>query len=1325
MKKTITGLLALGLLCSPTFAQTTPKGAGEGTTTVIIDGRAHVYDSNVSGAGPDAERLQQYKARNGATPVTDDQLNAKYGMGGTASGAATYSGTAIGQAWNKGAAPTSTAGMTQATQEIAAKYYGSDANKTPLEKGSLSPSSGSMQSYTQGLLGAAGVEGTAGPINRNSGAGAATFKSAQETTVACGTDRNFTANSWTGKLTCNGTASVTVRICPHPPGTVFCSDDELKSYLIGDGSQVQEASLGLTMAARFANEKSVVLKFTTKMTAAAVTQPVAKRASDNAAGGSATGTGTANGSSTAGMLSRVTNSTNYAKALEGPGAAVATCQERAERGESCDGDVVDLGWVKQDGSLPPGCDKDICLDQTTVKTDWVESCTRSFTRTNYACSFVRAPLACTTIAKTAPVTYTCEFANCDKVTPAEVEDYFGGVSNCVHEPAKDSCYTFGLSKRCDQRWTCAAGTVARTCDGGVDPKNEKGYILIGTTNKKVSVNGGTQDQFIESWLGPEVATNNCSAAPYPLAGTVSASCENGGVGKVRSSCEAWFGRTMTTDACTMTTTAGLTADVDESMKKGCGYCVRYSMLDSCSALAPVSDSDCPAARKSDCVLAGTRCSSASPQGSNPQCYAQEESYQCSKSATSCTTWGKPDNCKAPTEGITAGVPATPRQLPGSSGLNQAIIGLALMDAAAKSVNNCAGGQPGCMTPSAPSPGLKASDKRDTELEAEVEKQDREWYEPIGGLPRIFNGVQNECVRTTLGVNSANCCDLNLDRNSTQCTASEVQLALARRNKFTRYVGEYCKESRNGTCVSVAETYCAFEGLLPRIVQEQGRLQIDEAQAAYKGADTTAFSSTLSYYGGTDKGNWGWHQAKEGLHVYQWAWPTWCKDPASAQDKLKQDVTAPDCPPTPEVWFAACVESTKPGAPSRCDTPPATPFQMKPGFTVVRVDPLVETVAPIHQQAWVKGACDSASATCAYQVNLTTAGNRVVVSRETSFMSTTGARADTGTASFEMGPLAVVGKTIVRPVMWVMEGAGPSEVTVQYSTDEGTTWSAVKVPAVNPSGKATRIPGAEGVDLVVDCNAAAGGSAPMPCVLKASGTIVMTSKPWSVGKGQADCSGFTPGQFSVLDYDRMDFKDWLDSNPLAVADTSQLPNLLGQQVKSMTDSYYASGNSSITLGTATSVSPERAQSMVVSPDSGFGPFTVQLTVSGNWPQLYDDPAKNTNPVKAVWIDWGDGRATTPTEGVPQFSNGKAVNFTAQHEYIKPVDQKNMVHQIKVTIVAADGEHELIKAVQNNWGTVSNQVTPLGTTHVPGQTVNNSANQAAPALPGADVLKSLTR
>ena len=138
----------------------------------------------------------------------------------------------------------------------------------------------------------------------------------------------------------------------------------------------------------------------------------------------------------------------------------------------------------------------------------------SGTLTNYVCAFVRAPVSCVTIAKTAPVTYTCESSGCQKVTAAEVEDYFGGVSGCVHDTSGDSCYTVGTITRCDQRWVCSAGTVSRTCDGGVNPTPAKGYILTGTTTKQVQANGGTQNQLIESWLGPDLATNNCAATPY-------------------------------------------------------------------------------------------------------------------------------------------------------------------------------------------------------------------------------------------------------------------------------------------------------------------------------------------------------------------------------------------------------------------------------------------------------------------------------------------------------------------------------------------------------------------------------------------------------------------------------------------------------------------------------------------------------------------------------------------------------------------------------------------------------------------------------------------
>lgn len=1321
MKSSLIFSALVGLLAGVASAATSTTGAGAGTTTIVINGQPHVYDSDVSGVGADSARLSKYKALNSAPSSTDAQVSAQYGMGASASGTATSMGNSIGQAWNKGTAP-STAGLSQDTQAIAARYYGSSANKTPLEKGSVSPSSTTMQSYTQGLIGVAGVEGTAGPIDRNSGAGAATFKSSSENTIPCGTNKDFSVNGWTGKLTCNGTTSVTVLLCPHPPGTVYCSsDDELKSFTLGSGVQSQDAGLGLTMLASFPDSTSVKLKFSTKMSVSAVTQTAAQRADANSSGGGAGGTGTANANSTLGMLSKVTNSTNYAKALQGPGASVATCQEKAENGESCDGDVVDVSWVKADGALPAGCDTDICLTQSTTKTDWTESCTRSFTRTNYACSYVRAPLSCTTIAKTAPVTYTCEFANCGTVTAAEVEDYFGGVSSCVHDSANDSCYTVGFGKRCDQRWICAAGTVARTCDGGVDPKTKPGYVQVGTTSKVVTVNGGTQNQLIESWLGPEVATNNCTATPYPLAGTVSASCENQGAGKVRGMCEAWYGRTLTSSACSATSAAGLPLDVSEAQKQGCGYCIKYSMLDSCSALAPSSDSDCPAARKSECVLGTTSCTSASPQGTTAQCYAQQETYNCSKSTTNCTAWGKPDSCKPSTGGITAGIPSNPRQVTPSTGLSQAIIGLALMDATAKSANNCVANQNGCSTPDDASKSVVASDKR-TELAAEATKDDTTWYSSHGGLPLIFNGNANECLRSSLL--GANCCDINLDRSTTQCSAADVQLALARRNKFTHYVGEYCKESRNGTCVSVAEQYCSFEGLLQRVVQEQGRKQIDQTQAAYQGADTTSFSSTLSYYGTGDKGSWAWHQTKDSLQVYQWAWPTWCRDPAAAQAKLSADATAPDCPAVPEIWFATCIESTDPGAPSRCGTPPSSPFENKPGFDLVRVDPLAETITPIHRQAWVKGACDSATSECAYQVNVTTSGNHIILSREISFTSTTGAPAGSGTASFQTGPISVIGNTILRPIEWAMEGAGPSDVTIQFSTDGGTNWSAVKVPAVNPAGTPTRLPGAEGVDVVVSCDSGAGAASPMPCVLKSSGTIVMTSKPWSVGVGQMDCSGFTGGQFSMLDYDRMDLSEWTSATSTNLSvDTSQLPSVLGAQVKTMTDKYYASGTSdTVTLGSATAVSPERAQSLYVSPDTGFGPFAVQLMVSGNWPQLYDDPARNTNPVRAVQVDWGDSSGMQAAD--PQSSNGVVSRFTAQHTYQAPTSQANQVQMITVTITAADGAHTMTKAIQNNWQTASNVLQARGTTQVPGQVLDNSANQTTVTVPGAGVLKSLS-
>lgn len=98
---------------------------------------------------------------------------------------------------------------------------------------------------------------------------------------------------------------------------------------------------------------------------------------------------------------------------------------------------------------------------------------------------------------------------------------------------------------------------------------------------------------------------------------------------------------------------------------------------------------------------------------------------------------------------------------------------------------------------------------------------------------IFAGTVRHCgTPMNLGPLTHDCCDENLKRHRSgwqlnNCSADEVSLALARRNLATHEVGTYCAHSLPIIGCTLHKTgYCQFSTMLGRIIEEQGRAQIN-------------------------------------------------------------------------------------------------------------------------------------------------------------------------------------------------------------------------------------------------------------------------------------------------------------------------------------------------------------------------------------------------------------------------------------------------------------------------------------------------------------------
>ena len=91
--------------------------------------------------------------------------------------------------------------------------------------------------------------------------------------------------------------------------------------------------------------------------------------------------------------------------------------------------------------------------------------------------------------------------------------------------------------------------------------------------------------------------------------------------------------------------------------------------------------------------------------------------------------------------------------------------------------------------------------------------------------RFFKGERRACTIRLFGL--ANCCKNNgFLEGLAGCRKSERQLAQARHDGLTHYLGKYCaKRTFFGVCIRRARAWCVFGSKLGRILQEQGRSQL--------------------------------------------------------------------------------------------------------------------------------------------------------------------------------------------------------------------------------------------------------------------------------------------------------------------------------------------------------------------------------------------------------------------------------------------------------------------------------------------------------------------
>ena len=98
-----------------------------------------------------------------------------------------------------------------------------------------------------------------------------------------------------------------------------------------------------------------------------------------------------------------------------------------------------------------------------------------------------------------------------------------------------------------------------------------------------------------------------------------------------------------------------------------------------------------------------------------------------------------------------------------------------------------------------------------------------------GTLYIFSGNDKRCRMSGIETSFNDCCKNQADMyliDLEVCNGNEMQLTVMKEKKLCHYVGDYCSKAVPLIgCIQKKETYCCFHSMLSRIINEQGRTQL--------------------------------------------------------------------------------------------------------------------------------------------------------------------------------------------------------------------------------------------------------------------------------------------------------------------------------------------------------------------------------------------------------------------------------------------------------------------------------------------------------------------
>lgn len=796
--------------------------------------------------------------------------------------------------------------------------------------------------------------------------------------------------------------------------------------------------------------------------------------------------------------------------------------------------------------------------------------------------------------------------------------------------------------------------VAPEDQGGADAR--KGKSLIGQTSAECTKNDPITNacisrHWVEYFASTSATVISTADSPAPVAGA----CDNNPMSETRYTGYTggeWFGRTLANNECTAEIIdegggGGMYYQLTNAEKAGCGIYTTPTVGTTCYG-APSATDDVDSCKQIDlnsCRLIDVVPSSYSG-GNGGLVIAQQENYQCEKEQKPCLEWstGSGENACLNVEAVTFGTDQAKTMPADSEALNAAMVAAAVADASAEGVNN----------------------------------------EGDPFMPLIFSGEDMRCERATGGIGQLfgrNCCRMDLERpisgqlTRDGCKMPAVKLAAARRSLYTVYIGEYCSKRMKfpRRCLQQTQTYCSFNGILPRLIHEQGRVQLAKIAASSTSSDVARRALNFTYLD-SGTGSWTSPFAINGALVSAWKWPNYCVDPVRAGEFLAANPDAFDCPGVVRTVIASCDDV------AGCGDLPAAPEYGAALWNMVEVNPLQLGTTALNRFAVATGACSTESGTCGYEVASWPVGQggKAVVTRDIAWPAYSN-EAPTATSAGLTNQMTNMADLMFRT--WSAAGVSdgktvPPAMRIDYSKNGGQSWSTVQVPT-DLRGKEFTFPGSD--------TKMSGQCEPLTnlCAFRVTGTSVIMAKSWGEPQ-RPDCTGFTGGQLSAMDFGKMDLSEWLATvmetaasvNPTALAKTA------ATQFESF-NSMFQGGSGTLTVSTPVSANFAR-----ITPNQGFGPFETRLVVSGFWPQTTGDKALDVDRVTKVVVDWGD---CTPTTTLPMISPTTAGSgYIGTHTFVAPNDLKcgarkaNVTQSIKMTVYTTkSGVLTRNVSVENAW------------------------------------------